>query len=99
MILLTRPDFEKQGQSLVLRMKLTVLKKKKPFAHLALDIIHAPYDVDDDVTNHCHKGVEGFIDLRLKAIMLIYNAITQNICFVKGSHKYYLRNKNKAHLN
>ena len=25
----------------------------------------------------------------------------QNICFVKGSHKYdvYLRDKNKAHLN
>ena len=31
----------------------------------------------------------------------IYNAITQNICFVKGSHKYdiYLGDKNKAHLN
>ena len=32
---------------------------------------------------------------------MIYNAITQNICFVKGSHKYdvYLRDKNKEHLN
>ena len=34
-------------------------------------------------------------------VILIYNAITQNICFVKGSLKYdvYLRDKNKAHLN
>ena len=33
--------------------------------------------------------------------MSIYNAIKQNICFVKGSHKYdvYLHYKNKAHLN
>ena len=34
---------------------------------------------------------------------LIYNAITQNICFIVGLHKYdvYLRNKNtcKVHLN
>ena len=31
----------------------------------------------------------------------VYNAITQHICFVKGSQKYdvYLRDKNKAHLN
>ena len=36
-----------------------------------------------------------------KCSMCPYNAITQNICFVKGSHKYdvYLRDKNKAHLN
>ena len=33
--------------------------------------------------------------------MIIYNAITQDNCFVKGSHKYdvYLRDKHKAHLN
>ena len=32
---------------------------------------------------------------------MIYNAITQTICFEKRSHKYdvYLRDKNKAHLN
>ena len=31
----------------------------------------------------------------------IYNAITQNNCFVKGFHKYdvYLVDENKAHLN
>ena len=31
----------------------------------------------------------------------IYNAITQNICLVKGLHKYdvYLSDKNKAYLN
>ena len=32
---------------------------------------------------------------------VLYNAITQNNCFVKGSHKYnvYLVEENKAHLN
>ena len=31
----------------------------------------------------------------------MYNAITQNNCFVKGSHKYdvYLAEKNKGHVN
>ena len=37
------------------------------------------------------------------AYIAVYNAITQNNCFVKGSHKYwydiYFINKNKAHLN
>ena len=32
--------------------------------------------------------------------ILLYNAITQNDCFVKGSHNYdvYLVEENKAHL-
>ena len=33
--------------------------------------------------------------------IIFYNAITQNNCFVKGSHKYdvYLVEENKAHIN
>ena len=37
----------------------------------------------------------------LKSNFKFYNAITQNNCFIKGSHKYdvYLVEENKAHLN
>ena len=37
----------------------------------------------------------------MKSNKNFYNAITQNICFIKGSQRYdvYLHDKNKAHLN
>ena len=49
------------------------------------------YPFTDDMSFHRFLGPD----------ILICNAITQNICFVKGSHKYdvFLRDKNKAHLN
>ena len=36
-----------------------------------------------------------------QVITAVYNTMTQNVCFIKGSHKYdiYSFEENKAHIN
>ena len=48
-----------------------------------------------------HINDNGWDEERNCQVVITYNAITQNNCFVKGSHKYdvYLRDKHKVRLN